>query len=40
MEVQANMNDVAMKPVMEMVVGKEGGNVIHPFQMNRDNCHR
>ena len=40
MEVQADMNDVAMKPVMQMVIGKEGGNITHPFQMDGDDCHR
>ena len=39
MEAQADMNDLAMKSVIKMVIGKEGGNFIHPFQMNRDNCH-
>ena len=39
-EVQAGMNDLAMKAVIQMVIGKEGGNFIHPFQMNRYICHR
>lgn len=39
-EVQADMNDVALKPAVQMVVGKEGGNVAHPFQMDGDDCDR
>ena len=39
-EVQADMNDIAMKPVIQMVIAKDGGNDIHSFQLNRDNCDR
>jgi len=39
-EVQADMNNISMKPVIQIVIRKKGGNVTCPFQMDGDDCDR
>ena len=33
-EIKANVHDIALKPVVQMIVYKVGGNIAHPLQMD------
>lgn len=39
-EIDVNVNDVSLVPVVEMVVNDEGGDATHPFQTDRYNGKR